>query len=197
MRRRAAGGFTLIELMIVITLISIIASIAIPSLLRARMTANEVACIGGLKAIATNQQIFRRQDHQFDYTALGLTDKRGVQEYAPRYWMMQEVDNMNLVELSLARANIAYAGSMGDPAPANGYFYVDVIQTTTDGTNYVNLDSTIRFAVYAAPAQYNLSGRNSFYIDDRGTIYQKDTGTSDLLIQMHTNPDSENFVHVD
>ncbi len=46
---RARAGFTLIEVMIVIAIIAIIAVIAIPSLLSARMSANESAAIGNLR----------------------------------------------------------------------------------------------------------------------------------------------------
>jgi len=55
-------GFTLIELMIVIAIIAIIAAIAIPSLLRSRMAANETAAVGACKAFATAENIYRRTD---------------------------------------------------------------------------------------------------------------------------------------
>jgi type IV pilus assembly protein PilA len=48
-------GFSLIELLIVVAIILIIAAIAIPNLMRARMSANEASAVGSIRTINTSE----------------------------------------------------------------------------------------------------------------------------------------------
>jgi type IV pilus assembly protein PilA len=76
MRIKADQGFTLVEILIVVAIIAMLAGLAIPNLLYARLNANEANAQGTLKVIGSTCESFRvvQPMPQFPVTLAELTD---------------------------------------------------------------------------------------------------------------------------
>ena len=72
MKLMRRSGFTLVELMIVVAVIAVVASIAIPSLQAARKSANETRAISFLRTASTVNEQYRTRYQTYPVSELDL-----------------------------------------------------------------------------------------------------------------------------
>ena len=66
-------GFTLVEIMIVVAIIALLAAIAVPGLLRARITANDSAAKANVQSISTAAESFAAATGAYPVATANLT----------------------------------------------------------------------------------------------------------------------------
>lgn len=118
---RKNGGFSLVELMVVVAIIAIIATIGIPSLARARINACESSAQGNLKALCGAQVSYNASHKQYAGTWGDLTadPAGGPPALLDPLWVEGRVLNGYVFTGSLAAATFTFtatpqiAGSTG------------------------------------------------------------------------------------
>ncbi len=162
MSGRSDQGFTLMELLIVVTIISVIAAIGVPGLLRSRMTANETSAIASLKVTLTSQVAYSASCGQGGYAAnyaiLGTPPAGSIEAF---------------ISQDLGDAN-------NQPPIKSGYnFLLAADQNSQAGPNDCNGNATIT-AWYASsqPQTFGTSGGRSFAVNTASVIWENHTGTA-------------------
>jgi len=82
--RRKEGGFSLIELLVVVAIVLIIAAVAVPNLLRSRMSANEASAVASMRTVLTSEIVYASMyTVGFSPNLLSLSDGGAVANCIP------------------------------------------------------------------------------------------------------------------
>ncbi len=150
--RRQQKGFSLIELLIVVAIILIIAAIAIPNLLRARIAANESSAVASIRTITTGEITY-----QTAYPTVG---------YAPALVNLGGALGAACVPSSTTACLIdSVLANDGNPAGGgkSGYTFTTGAGTVAGGTN-------VGYAVKGVPLSINQTGIRGFCAEEDAVI---------------------------
>ena len=157
---RDERGFTLIELLIVVAIIAIIAAIAIPNLLRSRLSANEAAAVGDVRAVLSAQAAYHSANGGFYEGNLAcLTAPQGCLPSYPTNAPMFLDSNLAALNPK-AGYNRSFRG--GTPPPLNGT---------------ISPTSVTAYKYDAVPSSSNRSGIRGFGGDHSGRVCFTPDGT--------------------
>jgi prepilin-type N-terminal cleavage/methylation domain-containing protein len=130
--RRRSGGFTLIELMIVIAIIAILAAILVPNFIRARAQGQLTACKSNLKNIGTALEMYS-------------TDWSG--KY-PSSTTLLTPNYLKTIPECPAAASVTYVATFGPTAPMNSAGYQDYYYVECNGSNHTAVSVTANYPAY-------------------------------------------------
>ena len=165
----ADAGFTLIELLIVIAIIGVIAGIAIPQLLRARLSANEAQAIGDSRAVIAAQQTYAASNCGFFADLPNLCRNGG------------NCNNTIGIPNYPANAPEFIGGDLGRTSPYVKTGYRRTLAENGRATNtpgHCDPASLLDYCYHSEPADVGRTGVRSFSATSAGAIYMDPSGAA-------------------
>jgi len=156
---RKQKGFSLIELLIVVAIILIIAAIAIPNLLRARIAAQESSAVASVRTVNTAEITYQTGNPTVGYTSLSVLG--GVAPCTPTAAFACLIDDTLAKGTKSGYLFAATAGIAGG-STTNNVVTVSAIPQAYNQSGVrsfcSNEDAVIRSATVAAPATVVIGG---------------------------------------